>query len=596
MHPAVAASPILQHAIGSVLAIGERASGSMRGLSRVLAEGGEVAEAASLHGAMLKQEANVASLQFAKGLQRLKGLADDPNTPVAVADAIRGSAELGLPVAASVGVMDAHLIPRAAALGTTPAALADEAVARIEAAKAPLLELLGDDADDVIKANMKAAQFEVEHIGYDRAFVTARTPAACPFPEAKAAAEGTEGGIGGLIRSEGHGDEHLLQTIADGKPVGMADRFAGVNTLADDSEAVRKVAHKELAHVFAAAADDVDQALVRIEEQLDAMPTADLPRAGSEPERMLHPADDAHRIFKWSKDFVAPTEQFRFVDDIMHTKVEIPGQAYDPALDITVPVGEYGEPMARALLNASRVMDQVVLDHVKPGLEQLGEAYPRLLHDWTFQRDPLKTMLIGNHTFANAAATYSLRRLPGMTGDEVLQGIESSFMMDKGAKGPLAMFGPMSFQSILPTETVEVVAGGRLKYAQPLEDAYKGMRQLRKAGFLTPQQAFATGAGCPAALRNLVVERAAGTHVHDETYIRTLARHYIKLARRFYELELAGKGEVAHELVTRPVPSGASSESLRGVGMSVDATAGSAAGSAARDAADVGEAVLAAAS
>jgi hypothetical protein len=568
VNPAVAGSPILQHAIGSVLAMGERASGSMRGLSRVLAQGGEVAEAAALHGSMLKQEANVSSLQFAKALQRLKGLADAPNTPAAVADAIRGSAELGLPVAASVGVMDAHLIPRAAALGTTPAALADEAVLRIEAAAAPLRELLGDEADDVIRANMKAAQYDVEHIGYDRAFVTARTPAACPFPTAASAAADTTGGIGGLIRG-GPGDEHLLQKISEGRPVGMADRFAGVNTLGEDSEAIRKVAHKELAHVFAAAADDVDQALVRIEAQLDALPTAELPRAGTEPERMLHPADDAHRVFKWSKDFVAPSEEFRFVDDIMHTKVEIPGQAYDPALDITVPVGEYGEPMARALLNASRVMDQVVLDHVQPGLKQLGEAYPRLLHDWTFQRDPLKTMLIGNHTFANAAATYSLRRLPGMTGDQVLQGIESSFMMDKGAKGPLALFGPMSFQSILPTQTVEVMAGGRLKYAAPLDDAYRGMRQLRKAGYLTPQQAFATGAGCPAALRNLVVERAAGTHVHDETYIRTLASHYIKLARRFYELELAGKGEVAHELVTRPLPAGASSESLRGVGAAV---------------------------
>jgi hypothetical protein len=116
---------------------------------------------------------------------------------------------------------------------------------------------------------------------------------------------------------------------------------------------------------------------------------------------------------------------------------------------------------------------------------------------------------------------------------------------------------------------MEVMAGGRLKFAAPLDDAYRGMRQLRKAGYLTPQQAFATGAGCPAALRNLVVERAAGTHVHDETYIRTLASHYIKLARRFYELELAGKGEVAHELVTRPLPAGASSESLRGVGAAV---------------------------
>ena len=304
----------------------------------------------------------------------------------------------------------------------------------------------------------------------------------------------------------------------------------------DDADAValRGRVQRTLQETFAPLADDMLDELRALRD----VPLDELPRAGGAPVRTAYDHGTmGAATFRSNVD----TGDAAVVEVAEHLRSQqhVPGSPRMQELDVVVPIGEYGEPMARALSEAARVMDAVALERLGPHTRALDANLDQVLGDWTFRRDTMPTLLEGNGSFAGVAGVFTHRRVPGLDGDELLRLIDQDHLFDRAAKGPLGLAGPMFFHGILPSESV-VLTGGRLKPSKAYAALERGTRARRKLGRIWPSQVRATMRGCPVALRPPAAAGDAidGARATRASHISQLGSEYIALARRFYQREL----------------------------------------------------------
>jgi hypothetical protein len=352
---------------------------------------------------------------------------------------------------------------------------------------------------------------------------------------------------------QNHADESTARFLSRG-PSGFQTHSDIVGTLPsshvgkrrialgeEDMVKVRRRVHENLGTIFAQISDDMHQVLKGYED----LPLDRIPRAGEEPKLTRYAGSIADRWSELRKDVAGDDELFKRADKVVESRQQIPGEEHIHGLDIVVPVGAYGPEMAIALTEAARVMHAVGIDQLRANADALTYQHYRTIMDWTFQEDVLKALLEGNGTFSGTAGILAHRKVPGMDGEQLLDAIQVSSLFDRGAKGPLGVVGPMFFNGILPKNSVEDAANGKLKLAKEFDQIVKATRNGRKDDLVSSPQTRQTHKGCPVAVRSLAVEREDGQYVKTETFITTLGRDYIKLAKRFYRAELAKKEDAA---------------------------------------------------
>jgi len=309
-----------------------------------------------------------------------------------------------------------------------------------------------------------------------------------------------------------------------------------------DADALRGRVQKNLQAAFAPLCEDMLTELRRLRD----VPLDELPRAGGEPVRTAYEHGRIGAAMFRTNVGNADGNVTR-VAEHLRSEQHVAGSPRMRELDVVVPIGEHGEPMARALSDAARVMDAVALERLGPQTRAMDDHYDRLLTDWTFRRDTMPTLLEGNGSFAGVTGVFTHRRVPGLDGDALLAHIDEDHLLDRAAKGPLGLAGPMFFSGILPTESV-VLQAGRLRPSQQYAALERGTRTRRLLGRIWPSQVRATQRGCPVALRPASTSdgaRGAALTKADRTHIGQLGHEYIALARRFYARELERAGATA---------------------------------------------------
>ncbi len=303
--------------------------------------------------------------------------------------------------------------------------------------------------------------------------------------------------------------------------------------------ALRGRVQRNLQSVFAPLCDDMLTELRALRD----VPLDELPRAGAAPVRTAYEHSRVGAAM-FRSNVGGTGRHVTNLESHLRSEQLIEGAPRMRELDVVVPIGDYGEPMARALTEAARVMDAVALERLTPHTRALDAHYDRLLGDWTFRRDTMPTLIEGNGSFAGVAGVFTHRRVPGLDGDALLAHIDSDHLFDRAAKGPLGLAGPMFFNGIVPTESV-VLQAGRLRPSPQYVALERGTRTRRLLGRIWPSQVRATQRGCPVALRPSTADAADGAALATSrrakpqgTHIAQLGHEYIALARRFYAREL----------------------------------------------------------
>lgn len=295
---------------------------------------------------------------------------------------------------------------------------------------------------------------------------------------------------------------------------------------------LRARVHGALGTVFGPMADD----LLRQLRELDGVSLDALPRSGAPPEVSAY-EHGLHNTAVFRSDVAGGSELFEKAHQRLSSQQTIPGAARMHELDVTVPIGDYGEPMARALVEAARVMDAVALERMGPHATAFDDEFGRVLGDWTFRRDTLPTLLEGNGTFAGMTAVWTHHRVPGMSGSDMLRAVEEGHLLERAAKGPLGLAGPMFFRGFVPKRSV-IEQGGRLRPSPEYASIERLTRERKAGALIRPSQVRATQRGCPIAVRNIATPGATAAVGPRETYIGALGREYLRLARAFYEREV----------------------------------------------------------
>ncbi len=310
---------------------------------------------------------------------------------------------------------------------------------------------------------------------------------------------------------------------------------------ASEASAIRRRAHGALGHVFAPLADDLHSLVT----QLDDMPLATLRRAGPESAVVVDPRPLHVRWGRMRRDVAGDQVLFRPLETAIESRQQLPGIDHIRGLDVVVPVGDYGEPLARAIAEAARIMDSVVIDRLLPAADATNARYADLLADWSFRNDAAQSMIEGIGTYAGATAMLTSRRMPGVTAAELVDRLIDERLFDTLAKGPLGVVGPMTFHGFAPRTALEVRPDGALRLAGELREIVRATRARRAGIFVTLPQTRQTRAGCPIAVRNLTVPGAGGGEVaHEATYLGTLGQDFLRLVRRLLADEAAAAGTV----------------------------------------------------
>jgi hypothetical protein len=302
----------------------------------------------------------------------------------------------------------------------------------------------------------------------------------------------------------------------------------------DASHALRGRVHESLGDVVGPLTDD----LVTELQKLHDVPVSELPRAGAEPHFGKY-APVPRRWAEWRFDVGGSRKLFTRLDHKVESEQVIPGSRHMSGADIVVPVGEHGEPMARALANASRVIDAVILEKLGPHTDALTNGYSRVLTDWTFRKNTLHALMEGIGTFSGTTGILTHKKVAGLDGVQLLQKIEDDRLLERAAKGPLAMAGPMFFRGYVPKTPVALNDAGKLKPSAEYVAIEKATREKKKGWMIRPSQTRTTHRGCPIAVRNRSAEAGAAGVGRKETYIGKLGHEYLRLAREFYKDELA---------------------------------------------------------
>lgn len=204
---------------------------------------------------------------------------------------------------------------------------------------------------------------------------------------------------------------------------------------------------------------------------------------------------------------------------------------------VDVPVGEYGEELARAQVRAARALQEVV--STRMDLRSIDDRHAHVLEDWTFQRRPsARSLLEGVTSIAHATAVTMQQRIPGFDEFQLLAALGESHVFDRLAKGPMGFIAPIARSARRVVDPLEVDARGAVRVGPGLEQLLRETFEIR--GTVAPP-ARSTRAGCPVTLANREVVLADGTTVrHERTMLSELAREYVDLVARFLQAERDG--------------------------------------------------------
>jgi hypothetical protein len=240
----------------------------------------------------------------------------------------------------------------------------------------------------------------------------------------------------------------------------------------------------------------------------------------------------------------AADEDLTVVDRAMQSH-QAPEAGWVRGMDLWVPVGDHGEAMARALVDAGRTMDAILLGPLRGSADELTRQYAGTLDSHTFRGDALHSMLEAVGTFTGTTGVLTHHAVDGVDGERLLQSIADDRLLVRLANGPIAVAGPMTFEGFVPAQSVAVNERGRLGLAAPFDRIIKATKQQRAAdAALEDASAGAkliqTRRGCPVNVNRLETLGDDGTtHAAEASYIQLLGDEYLHLAQRYYRAELA---------------------------------------------------------
>jgi hypothetical protein len=314
-------------------------------------------------------------------------------------------------------------------------------------------------------------------------------------------------------------------------PDGLTVRGKGGPIDPSEEDAMRGRVRDMLAHVFGQVSDELHAAVERrVRQPLDR-----LELYGSEATRLPY-GSRLMRFVRLRPDVSANIHRLAWAKERWASAVLLEGSDSQEGIDLVVPIGHYGPPLALALLQAARAMDAIAVSDLEQSADALTKKYDRLLNDWTTQTTALRSTLAGISTFAGVAGLLTYHAVPGMSALALLDAIEEGLLFDRLAKAPVAVLGPMFFYGLVPRPAVRMIdERKRLVLSAPLERILRDTKFIDSSWIVPPAQGRPTHKGCPIALRHLPITAADGTTVaNPETYVTTLGRDYLQLARRFY--------------------------------------------------------------
>lgn len=294
-------------------------------------------------------------------------------------------------------------------------------------------------------------------------------------------------------------------------------------------------ARDDLAEVFAPLAHDV----LRQVRMIRDVPLDQLPRAGKDITLRAPMEMDLGREMALENIGI-------FMDDIgehlrpapggaMRSSSGMPGEISEPGLFAQATVGEYGPKVATALVDAARIMNAQMRQAIDPiDARALGESRQQLLGRFAFQKTDVRRAFVeGINSFPDAYGSLMANRVGDLTAPQLLDAIEQSRVIDRMAKLPNGVTAPLSNEQLLPTHSLELLKGGRVKLGASWDrvaDSVRAHQETKRTAFPT------TGAGCPIVkrLERLPVDTGDGPGT-SESYLTVLNREYVHLVQRLLD-------------------------------------------------------------
>jgi hypothetical protein len=382
-------------------------------------------------------------------------------------------------------------------------------------------------------------------------------PAGCPYARALAQVGGDASRVDVhelAAAAAAHLDERPQAALgADGLTTSERTAFHGpgdatlLDRIAEDPQGQALGTRRALGAALAPLCEDL---LAEVRALRD-VPLEDVPLAGTRPVAHAYAEPLEQRRAEFARFVPAADDDLTVVDHAMQSH-QAPEPGWVRGMDLWVPVGDHGEAMARALVDAGRAMDAILLGPLRGSADELTRQYAGTLANHTFRGDALHSMLEAVGTFAGTTGVLTQHAVEGMDGSQLLRAIADDKLLVRIANGPIAVAGPMTFEGFAPTESVAVNARGRLALAAPfgrILDATKAQRSADAAvaDATTGTHLIQTRRGCPVNAPRIETLGADGElHAAGASYIQQLGEEYLGLAQRFYAAELArGASSVA---------------------------------------------------
>jgi hypothetical protein len=309
--------------------------------------------------------------------------------------------------------------------------------------------------------------------------------------------------------------------------------------------AVARDARNALAAAFSPLVDDLVMGARRLRDtSLD-----DLPLAGAEPAVITNPSIDEFEKLR-SLLGLGEIGELGRLEYSMASPLRTPTGKSGLGIDIHAPIGSYGETFSLALVQATRALDAYAMSYLDIAAGALGRRHLDLMVRWTSRSkhgsDPLTVLVEGINSCGNAVALLAARRIPGLDAMQLLDRIELDRGVERLAKGPSDVVGPLANHGFAPTDGLVPRANGQLRLGATFKSVIDSAREMRK---VADSPTIATRGGCPLALR-AEVRRADGVTRGEETPVTSLIREYLHLVRRFYAV-LANRPAESPTLVQR---------------------------------------------
>jgi hypothetical protein len=326
---------------------------------------------------------------------------------------------------------------------------------------------------------------------------------------------------------------HPLEATLTRKQIEKFDYGGGL--AASDQAALARDARNALAAAFAPLVHD----LVMCARQLREVPLDEMPLAGAEPVLSPNPSEPEFDQLRTKLGLGGDGELGR-IEQSVASQLRTPTGKTGLGIDIRAPIGAYGEPLAYALVQAARAINARAFEYLDVAAGALGARHAELMTKWTTRSkhgsDPLTVTIEGINSCCNAVALLTARRVPGLDAAQLLDRIEADHGVERLAKGPSDVVGPLANHGYAPVDGLAARQDGQLRLGTTFRSVISSAREMRR---VADCPTISTRGGCPLALK-VEVELGSAASRSEETFVSLLLREYLHLVRRFYAAEPAG--------------------------------------------------------